>query len=182
VFLLDASKSMFRSGLFPSAKNAALALGELIQSQYPDDVGLFVVFDYLAKLVPFSDLSNLGVVQADGTNLQHAIFLARALLTSYPTRDKRIVIITDGLPTAHMEPGVPEPVFDYPTTQRCIAATLPELESAVRERIVVTIFLLNTPAYAEAFVRVLDVITEGHVFHVEPDNLKDRILAYYRRP
>src|SRR5919204_98441 len=86
-----------------------------------------------------------------GTNVHHAIFLSRALLTQYPVRDKRIVIVTDGEPTAHLEGG--QPVFNYPTTQRCIDATLAEVEAAVREGIVVTALLLNEPPLLTVFAR-----------------------------
>jgi uncharacterized protein with von Willebrand factor type A (vWA) domain len=175
---------MFLNGLVPCAQNAALALGELIQSQYPDDIVLFVRFDFLARLIPFSDLSTIepNHVATYGSNFQHAIFLARALLTQYPVGDKRIVIVTDGEPTAHLEGG--EPLFNYPTTQRCIDVTLAEVEAAVRERIVVTAFLLNAPPLPTVFARQLDRITEGRAFPVsavEPDDPKDWILDYYRR-
>ena len=174
---------MFLSGLVPCAQNAALALGELIQSQYPDDIVLFVRFDLLARLIPFSDLSTIEPDHTYGTNVHHAIFLARALLTQYPVQDKRIVIVTDGEPTAHLEGG--QPLFNYPTTQRCIDVTLAEVEAAVRERIVVTAFLLNAPPQPTVFARQLDRITGGRAFPVsavEPDDPKDWILDYYRRP
>ena len=173
---------MFLNGLVPYAQNAALALGELIRSQYPDDIVLFVGFAFVARLIPFSDLSTIepNHYATYGSNLQHAIFLARALLTQYPVGDKRIVIVTDGEPTAHLEGG--QPVFNYPTTQRCVDVTLAEVEAAVRERIVVTAFLLNAPPLPTVFARQLDNITGGRIFPVEQDNLKDRILDYYRQP
>ena len=186
VFLLDTSRSMFLNGLAPYAQNAALALGELIRTQYPDDIVLFVRFDYLARLIPFSDLSTLewdDTYATYGTNVHHAIFLTRALMNQYPVQDKRIVIVTDGEPTAHLEGG--QPLFNYPTTQRCIDVTLAEVEAAVRERIVVTAFLLNAPPLPTVFARELDRITEGRAFPVsavEPDDPKDWILDYYRRP
>ncbi len=50
-----------------------------------------------------------------GTNMQHALLLARQLLARQTGR-KQIIMITDGEPTAHiMENG--EPFFDYPPTR-----------------------------------------------------------------
>ena len=60
-----------------------------------------------------------------GTNMQHALALARKMLSTQTGR-KQIIMITDGEPTAHIEDGYP--YFDYPPSPRTIEMTLREVQ------------------------------------------------------
>ena len=53
---------------------------------------------------------------AYGTNLQHALELAREKLRPERGKNRQIIVITDGEPTAHIEDG--EVFFQYPPTRR----------------------------------------------------------------
>ena len=183
VFMLDKSRSMFLNDCFPAAKEAALALDALIRSQFPRDDLYVVAFSLLAAQVQPSDLPlQTWDEYAYGTNVQHGLMLARQLLAQSTAQNKQIIIVTDGEePTAHLEPGEPGPIFNYPRTQRCIAATLREVESATRENIVITIFVLQPSRGPSSFVEQMTSINGGSAFYVSPEHLQEDLLAHYAR-
>ena len=49
--------------------------------------------------------------------MQHAFETARTLLSRSRGKNKQIILITDGEPTAHFEPGDSVPTFAYPPTR-----------------------------------------------------------------
>ena len=164
VFLLDTSRSMFLGDGFPAARKAALALDALIRGQFPRDTLYFVAFSLLARQIQPSDLPlETWDEYTYGTNFQHGIMLARQLLAQSKVQARQIIIVTDGEPTAHLEPGEPESVFNYPPTQRCLAATLREVECATRENIVITTFMLQPSRGPSSFVEQMTSINGGNV-------------------
>jgi hypothetical protein len=101
-----------------------------------------------------------------GTNVQHGLMLARQLLAQSNAQTRQIIIVTTGEePTAHLEPGEPYPVFNYPPTQRCIAETLREVERATRENIVITTFMLQPSRGPSSFVEQMTSINGGSAFY-----------------
>jgi uncharacterized protein with von Willebrand factor type A (vWA) domain len=182
VFMLDKSRSMFLNGCFPAAKEAAVALDALIRSQFPRDDLYVVGFSLLAAQVQPSDLPlQTWDEYTYGTNVQHGLMLARQLLAQSTAQTRQIIIVTDGEPTAHLEPGELEPVFNYPPTQRCIAETLREVERATRENIVITTFVLQPSRGPSSFVEQMTRINGGNAFYVSPDHLEEDLLAHYVR-
>jgi uncharacterized protein with von Willebrand factor type A (vWA) domain len=107
--------------------------------------------------------------------------LARQVLAQSKAQNKQIIIVTDGEPTAHLEPGEPHPVFNYPPTQRCLAATLHEVECATRENIVIHTFVLQPSRGPSSFVERMTSINGGSAFYVSPDHLEEDLLAHYAR-
>jgi uncharacterized protein with von Willebrand factor type A (vWA) domain len=103
------------------------------------------------------------------------------LLARSKAQNKQIIIVTDGEPTAHWEPGEPEPVFSYPPTQRCIAETLREVGRATRENIVINTFMLETSPWLSSFVDQMTTINKGRAFYASPDHLGEYILVDYVR-
>src|SRR4029077_7098431 len=74
------------------------------------------------------------------TNIQHGLQLARKLLAAQDTPNRQVMIITDGLPTAHFEG---ETLFLlYPPHPRTEDATLREAQLCPKEGITINIFLL----------------------------------------
>jgi uncharacterized protein with von Willebrand factor type A (vWA) domain len=182
--MLDKSRSMFLNGCFPAAKEAAVALDALIRSQFPRDDLYVVGFSLLAAQVQPSDLPlQTWDEYTYGTNIQHGLMLARQLLAQSTAQTRQIIIVTDDddLPNAHLEPGAPEPVFNYPPTQRCIAETLREVERATRENIVITTFVLQPSRGPSSFVEQMTRINGGNAFYVSPDHLEEDLLAHYVR-
>ena len=182
VLLLDKSRSLFLSGCFQAAKETAVALDTLIRSQFPRDDLYVVAFSLLAAQVQPSDLPlQTWDEYTYGTNVQHGLMLARQLLAQSNAQTRQIIIFgdDDDLPNAHLEGG--EPVFNYPSTQRCIAATLREVECATRENIVITTFVLQPSRGPSSFVEQMTSINGGSAFYVSPAHLEEDLLAHYVR-
>ena len=101
--LVDLSWSMALRGSFQAAKKVALALHNLVTSQFPKDTFHIIGFAAYAKELPAHELPFL---QWDeyvlGTNMQHALLLAERLLAKHPAGAKQIILISDGEPTAHL--------------------------------------------------------------------------------
>src|SRR6201995_4203294 len=99
------------------------------------------------------------------TNIQHGLSLARRLLASQDTPNKQIILITDGLPTAHFEGEVLHLL--YPPDPRTEAATLREGQRCAREGITINIFLLQSWNQSHEdiqFAYRLAESTKGRVF------------------
>ncbi|MEO1617478.1 MAG: hypothetical protein AAFV88_16620, partial [Planctomycetota bacterium] len=126
--IMDMSGSMRYDGQYMNVKRMALALQGLIQSEYPGDFLRFIEMYTFAKLRapgeiinlmpkqvsihdPFvrlkADLSNQEITETQihqhFTNIQRSLQLARQNLVNTDTPNRQIVLITDGLPTAHNE-------------------------------------------------------------------------------
>src|SRR5207244_4483144 len=75
------------------------------------------------------------------TNIQHGLQMARKFLSTQDTPNRHIILITDGLPTAHFEREILWLVYPpHPVTER---ATLREAQFCAREGITINIFLLS---------------------------------------
>ena len=126
--LLDMSGSMRYDGLYINVKRMGLALDGLIRREYPGDWLRFIevytfaklrqagevialmpkqvtVFDPVVRLK--ADMSDERVsemqIPPHFTNIQHGLQLARQLLAGQDTPNRQMILITDGLPTAHFE-------------------------------------------------------------------------------
>ena len=76
------------------------------------------------------------------TNIQHGLQLARKFLAAQDTPNRQIMLITDGLPTAHFEGE--QLYLLYPPDPRTEKATLREAQLCAREGITINIFLLSS--------------------------------------
>jgi Ca-activated chloride channel family protein len=147
VLLLDMSGSMARYGKFQQAKRVALALHALIRSKYPEDtlktIGFYTyasplserqlvraapkpvsIFDHRVFLrVPLDNPPDF--VPEHFTNIQAGLQFARRALMKEPARNKQIICVTDGEPTAHVEGR--DLVLIYPPSDRTSEATLQEV-------------------------------------------------------
>ncbi len=165
--LLDMSGSMRYDGMYVNVKRMGLALDGLIRSEYPGDFLQFIEMFTFAKprhlseiphLMPkpvtiFSPVVRLKADMSDPdrseltihphfTNIQHALQTARRFLANQDTPNKQVVLITDGLPTAHFEGSM---LFMlYPPDPRTEEATMREAMLCARDGITINIFLLQT--------------------------------------
>lgn len=164
--LLDMSGSMRYDGQYVNVKRMGLALDGLIRTEYPGDFLRFVEMYTFAKprhvsevphLMPKPvtiynsvvrlkvDMSNPDrselTVHPHFTNIQHALQTARRLLATQDTPNKQVVLITDGLPTAHFEGNMLYML--YPPDPRTEEATMREAMLCAREGITINIFLLQ---------------------------------------
>jgi uncharacterized protein with von Willebrand factor type A (vWA) domain len=203
VVLLDMSGSMRYDGQYVNVKRMGLALDGLIRSEYPGDFLRFIEMYTFAKprhvtdvpqLMPkpvtiFSpvirkrvDMSDPRVTEMDVpphfTNIQHALQLARKFLAVQNTPNRQVMLITDGMPTAHFEG---ETLYLlYPPDQRTEDATLREAHLCAREGITINIFLLaswNQTPEDVRFAFKMAESTKGRVFFTAGTEL-DRYVVW----
>jgi uncharacterized protein with von Willebrand factor type A (vWA) domain len=200
--LLDMSGSM-RHGLYVDVKRMGLALDGLIRTEYPGDFLQFIELYTFAKprhvseiaslmpkpvtlfdpIVRFKvDMSNPRRSELDlpphFTNIQHGLQLARKFLSAQDTPNRNIMLITDGMPTAHFEG---EWLYLlYPPDPRTEDATLREAHLCAREGITINIFLLSNWNQTEEDVRFAYKVaesTKGRVFFTAGREL-DRYVVW----
>ncbi|HEY6319896.1 MAG TPA: VWA domain-containing protein [Acidimicrobiia bacterium] len=174
VLLLDVSLSMPMRDNFLSAKKVAMALHALITSQFPRDYMGLVSFGRVAREVAPERLPEMSWDFEWGTNMQHALLLARRML-SRQSGTKQVIMVTDGEPTAHIEGG--EPYFQYPPSPITIEETLKEVMRCTREGIRINTFMLDETYYLRSFVERMMQLNRGRAFFTTPDTLGDYVLV-----
>jgi len=180
VLLIDMSRSMIHNGCWDAAKRSALALDTLIRSKYPRDMLELFGFSATAHPLKMVDLPTLEWNEYNyGTNLQHALELAREKLRPERGRNRQIIVITDGEPTAHIERG--EVRFQYPPTHETFEATLREVVRCTREEITINTFLLESTPHMSRFVEDLMRVNQGRVINASPGRLGNYVLKDFLR-
>jgi uncharacterized protein with von Willebrand factor type A (vWA) domain len=175
VLMLDVSLSMEMRGRFLAAKKVAMALHALISSQFPRDYLGMVSFGRVAREVKPERLPEATWDFEWGTNMQHALMLARRMLARESGR-KQIIMITDGEPTAHiLDNG--EPFFDYPPDPRTIEMTLREVQRCTKDAIRINTFMLEDNFYLREFVERMMKMNQGRAFYTTPETLGDYVLV-----
>jgi uncharacterized protein with von Willebrand factor type A (vWA) domain len=167
VLLLDMSGSMARYGKFTQAKKVALGLQALVRGRYPGDtlrvVGFctyavplterevlraapkpVALFDHRIRLRVPLDRPPPGVPE-HFTNIQAGLRCARHALRRDPARNRQVICVTDGEPTAHLEGN--ELVLSYPPGERTALATLEEVRRCAGEGIRLSTFALVEDPY-----------------------------------
>ncbi|MFZ4584676.1 MAG: VWA domain-containing protein [Acidimicrobiia bacterium] len=176
VLLLDVSYSMFLRDRFLAAKKMAMALQALIRGQFPRDHFGLVSFGFVARDVSADRLPEVSWDLEWGTNMHHALLLARRQLARH-SGTKQIIMVTDGEPTAHlMEDDPSHPFFDYPPRPETIEATLREVARCTRDGIRINTFMLEDSSYLRHFVEQMTRMNKGRAFFVTPENLGDYVL------
>jgi uncharacterized protein with von Willebrand factor type A (vWA) domain len=203
--LLDMSGSMRYNGQYINCKRMALGLDGLIRSEYPGDFLGFVEMYTFAKRRPIGDIPTLmpkpvtihqSVVRLKAdmsnpaisemqvphhfTNIQHALQISRQTLAVQDTPNRQIILITDGLPTAHYEGK--DLFLLYPPDPRTEEATMREAMLCKRENITINIFLL--PSWSQSsediqFAHRLAETTKGRVFFTGGKDLDRFVLWDY---
>lgn len=175
VLALDLSLSMPMRGNFLAAKKVAMALHSLITSQYPRDYLGLVGFGELARELRADQLPEVSWDYTYGTNMQHALMLARRMLARQ-RGTKQIILITDGEPTAHIQPGG-DPFFSYPPAPETVRVTLAEVVRATRDGIRINTFMLDATGYLRNFVEKVTELNRGRAFFTTPETLGDYVLV-----
>ncbi|MEZ6125326.1 MAG: VWA domain-containing protein [Planctomycetaceae bacterium] len=203
VVLMDMSGSMRYDGQYINVKRMALALNGLIMGEYPGDFLRFIEVATFAKAVPPGDLISLMPkiptinnpvvrlrvdmsrpevsemhVPPHFTNIQHGMQMARQLLSVQDTPNRQVILITDGLPTAHFDGS--QLYMLYPPDPATEQATMREGMLCHREGITINIFLL--PSWSQSsediqFAHRLAESTGGRVFFTAGRDL-DRYVVW----
>ncbi|HLT70384.1 MAG TPA: hypothetical protein VKZ72_09480 [Acidimicrobiales bacterium] len=176
VLMLDLSLSMPMRDNFLAAKKVAMALHALISTQFPRDYLGLVGFSEVAREIRPQELPEVSWDFVYGTNMQHGFQISRRLLSRQPGT-KQIIMITDGEPTAHFEPGMPEPFFSYPPVRETVDATLREVVRCTRDGIRINTFMLDPSGHLRAFVEKLTRLNKGRAFFTSPETLGDYVLV-----
>jgi len=203
--VMDMSGSMRYDGQYVNVKRMALALQGLIQTEYPGDFLRFVEMYTFAKLrapgeiinmMPkpvtihdpwvqlWADMSDPNISEQEihphFTNIQHSLQLARQNLVNCDTPNRQVVLITDGLPTAHFED---EKLFMlYPPDPRTEQATMREAMLCSKNNITINIFLIPSSSQSQEDIRFahrLAQTTKGRVFFTSGRNLDRFVLWDY---
>ena len=180
VLMVDLSWSMALRGSFQAAKKVAMALQNLISTQFARDSLYIIGFSaYARELKP----EQLPYVRWDesvlGTNMHHALIMAQTLLAKHNTGTRQIIMISDGEPTAHLERG--RSYFAYPPSPITIRETLKEVRRCTQKNITINTFMLDRNQHLKEFVNQMAKMNKGRVFYTTPDNLGEYILVDYVR-
>ncbi len=178
VMMVDLSWSMALRGSFQAAKKVALALNNLIRSQFSRDSLYIIGFSAYARELQAEQLPYVRWDESVlGTNMHHALMLAQNLLAKHKSGTRQIIMISDGEPTAHLERG--RSYFAYPPSPITIRETLKEVKRATQKGITINTFMLDRNYYLKEFVNQVAKINKGRVFYTTPDKLGQYILVDY---
>lgn len=178
VIMLDLSWSMALRGSFQAAKKVAMALNNLISSQYQRDSLYIIGFSAYARELKTEELPYVRWDESVlGTNMHHALMIAQRLLAKHTQGTRQIIMISDGEPTAHLERG--RSYFAYPPSPITIRETLKEVKRCTQKRITINTFMLDRNYYLKEFVNQVARINKGRVFYTTPDKLGEYILVDY---
>lgn len=175
VLAVDLSMSMPMRDNFVPAKKMALALHTLISSRFPRDYLGVVGFSEVAREIKPQELPGAMWDYVYGTNLQHALLLARRMLVHQPGT-KQIICVTDGEPTAHIEPDG-EVYFNYPPIPETLQRTMAEVIRCTKAGITINMFVLDLERTRYPFVEQISRTNGGRTFFTTPDSLGGYVLV-----
>ncbi len=175
VLLVDLSMSMPMRDNFVPAKRMAMALQTLISSKFPRDYLGIVGFSEVAREIRPDDVPTAMWDYVYGTNLQHALALARRML-SHQHGTKQIIVVTDGEPTAHIDDHG-EVFFNYPPVPETLRRTMAEVIRCTRGGIVINTFALDLQRTHYPFVEQIAQVNGGRTFYTTPDALGGYVLV-----
>lgn len=181
VMLLDLSWSMSWAGRFRAAKKVALALDHYIRTKFPKDRFYVVGFSTEARELKARELALVVWDMGNAfTNLQAGIQKATELIQHSSNRNNRVIVLTDGQPTAYYEgtqTRVEFPASMYGLSPNACKATLAEVKKATAQGIHIDTFMLdNNPVLVE-FVREMARINGGRAVICRPGELGEVILV-----
>ncbi|WP_098959160.1 VWA domain-containing protein [Pseudonocardia sp. N23] len=178
--LVDTSWSMVAEGRWVPMKRTALALHQLISTRFRGDDLALVTFGRHARTVELGELVGLDGVYAQGTNLHHAMLLAGQHLRRHPDAMPVVLVVTDGEPTAHLEPDG-EAYFDYPPSPHTLRATVSELDRLTGLGAAFTFFVLGDDPRLAAFMDDVARRCGGRVVAPTLDGLGAEVVSDYLR-
>ncbi|GAA2024296.1 VWA domain-containing protein [Pseudokineococcus marinus] len=174
---VDLSFSMVAEGRWAPMKQTALALSHLIATRFPGDELEIIGFGRTAEVLTAAELAAVEPSGVQGTNLQHALALARRHVGRHPGLDPVVLVVTDGEPTAHLEDG--EAVFWWPSLPETIEATVHEVDALTRMRTPISTFVLGDDPGLRRFVDALARRNGGRVLAPSTDRLGEYVVSDY---
>ncbi|MGB5952464.1 MAG: VWA domain-containing protein [Ornithinimicrobium sp.] len=176
--LVDTSFSMAMEGRWVPMKRTALALHQLISTRFRGDALQLISFGRYAEVLDIEHLTAREPRYDKGTNLHHGLLLAARHFRKHPSAQPVLLIVTDGEPTAHLEPGG-ETFFDYPPHPLTLARSVRELDHCARLGAQTTFFRLGTDPGLARFIDSMARRVDGSVVAPELDDLGAAVLGSY---
>ncbi|MFD9739000.1 VWA domain-containing protein [Umezawaea sp. NPDC059074] len=177
---VDTSWSMVQDGRWVPMKRTALALHHLVRTKFRTDALELITFGRHAETVDIGGLTSLEGVWEQGTNLHHALLLAGRHLRRHPDAQPVVLVVTDGEPTAHLEPSG-EAEFHYPPLDRTIGKTLVEVDNIAKLGASITVFRLGDDPRLTEFVDIVARRGGGRVVAPDEDGLGAAVVSDYLR-
>ncbi|MFP7366012.1 VWA domain-containing protein [Corynebacterium callunae] len=178
--LVDTSYSMAAEGRWVPMKQTALALHHLISTRFRGDELALISFGRYAQSMDIEELTGLPPVHEQGTNLHHALLLAERFFARNSSMQPTLLIVTDGEPTAHLEP-TGEAWFNWPTTPETLSKTVLQLDKIAKRGAQSTFFRLGYDQGLEHFLNQLSNRVGGKVSAPDIDGLGSAVVGEYLR-
>jgi uncharacterized protein with von Willebrand factor type A (vWA) domain len=181
VLLLDLSWSMSFEDRFPAAKRVAMAMQQLIRTQFPRDHFSVVGFSTRARELRVQELAEVTWDPGDPfTNLQEGLMVAERLIAKHPSPSPQILIITDGQPTAYFvddELHVEWPSGYGGISPRAVAQTLKQVQRITQRGITINTFMLHDSPELVGFVERMTEINHGRALFTDPQKLGSYVMV-----
>ncbi|MGE0814899.1 MAG: VWA domain-containing protein [Vicinamibacterales bacterium] len=180
VIMLDCSHSMILYGedRFTPAKRVAMALAQLIRTQYPGDTLHVVLFHDSAEEIPLRELGRVRVGPYY-TNTREGLKMARRLLERQRKDMRQIIMITDGKPSAITQPDGRIYKNAFGLDPFVIRETFSEVSACAKAGILINTFMLARDYDLVAFVRRVASMCRGKAYFTTPHTLGQYVLMDY---
>ena len=180
VLMLDCSHSMILYGedRFTPAKRVALALAQLIKTQYPGDALNVVLFHDSAEEIPLAELGRVRVGPYY-TNTREGLRLSRRILDRQRKDMRQIIMITDGKPSALTQPDGRIYKNAFGLDPFIVAETCAEVAACRKSGIMINTFMLARDYDLVGFVRRVAEICKGKAYFTTPYTLGQYVLMDY---
>jgi Ca-activated chloride channel family protein len=180
VLMLDCSHSMILYGedRFTPAKRVALALAQLIKTQYPGDALKVVLFHDSAEEIPLAELGRVRVGPYY-TNTREGLRLSRRILERERKDMRQIIMITDGKPSALTQPDGRIYKNAFGLDPFIVSETCAEVAACRKSGIMINTFMLARDYDLVSFVRRVADICKGKAYFTTPYTLGQYVLMDY---
>jgi Ca-activated chloride channel family protein len=180
VLMLDCSHSMILYGedRFTPAKKVAMALSQLIRTQYPGDTLSLVLFHDSAEELPVSQLARVRVGPYY-TNTREGLRIAQRILQRQNKDMKQIIMITDGKPSAITLPDGRIYKNAFGLDPMVVSQTLDEVAKCKRSGTLINTFMLASDRGLVQFVQKVTEMCRGKAYFTTPYTLGQYLLMDY---
>ncbi|MFF0722749.1 VWA domain-containing protein [Micromonospora sp. NPDC003816] len=178
---VDLSYSMISQGRWGPMKQTGLALAHLMATRFPQDALQIIGFGRRAATLTQQELAAAEPDMTQGTNLQHALRLAGRHLRRHPDAEPVVLVVTDGEPTAHLDPADGEAVFHWPSLPETVEATIREVDRIGRYGATLNLFMLGDDPGLRRFVDAVARRSGGRVFTPDTEDLGEYVVSDYLR-
>ena len=182
ILMIDISHSMILYGedRITPAKKVAMALAEMITTQYPKDTLDILVFGNDAWPISLKELPYLKVGPYH-TNTVAGLELALDLLRRKKNTNKQIFMITDGKPSCLKMPDGNYYKNSVGLDESIVEKCYNMARQAKKLQIPITTFMIAQDPYLKQFVRTFTEINKGKAFFTGLKGLGQMIFEDYNK-